>query len=200
DTGCVMLAADDRTVVSGRDRTRPGDRVTCPTAAYFLHGVTLHPVVKLHVDTVVPNATGKAFFRHLSPGGTAMPWDRNAANDTATLVLNPTTDHGTSGGGTASSGGTSTGGSDTSGGTSAGTTGSTGAASGGTSGSATSGTSGTAGTSGTSGDGSLASTGTGAAPLLAAMAGTACAAGAAVLLVVRSRRRGDRGTGGATGA
>ncbi|MCL2733144.1 MAG: hypothetical protein FWE15_24400, partial [Actinomycetia bacterium] len=59
DTGCVMLAADDRTVVSGRDRTRPGDRVTCPTAAYFLHGVTLHPVVKLRIDKVVPNATGK---------------------------------------------------------------------------------------------------------------------------------------------
>ncbi|WP_225848705.1 hypothetical protein [Streptomyces sp. HPF1205] len=198
DVGCFILAKDDKTVI-GNGKPRTGDRVVCKTSYVFFAGRTEHFSFTLHVDKVIPGATGKAYFRTDSPEGRPMPWDKNTANNSAAFVLNPAKGGGTSGGSSGSGGsgttggttaGTASGGSGTSAGGTAGGSATAGTTTGATTGSA-SGSSG--GTSGTSPDGSLAATGSGTAPLITALAGTACAAGAAVLLLARSRRRAHRG-------
>ncbi|MFH9754207.1 LAETG motif-containing sortase-dependent surface protein [Streptomyces griseus] len=135
----------------------------------------------LRIDKAVGRTTGEVSF-----GGPERPFDRNAANDTAQIVIDTGKGSDTSGssGSSGSTGGTggssSTGGSDTTGGTS------------GTGGSGSSG--GSAGTGGsTTGGatpqtgGNLAATGSDSTAPLAGMAAAAVAAGGGIVWAVRRR-------------
>ncbi|MDX5573706.1 LAETG motif-containing sortase-dependent surface protein [Streptomyces sp. ID01-9D] len=135
----------------------------------------------LRIDKAVGRTTGEVSF-----GGPERPFDRNAANDTAQIVIDTGKGSDTSGssGSSGATGGTggssSTGGSDTTGGTS------------GTGGSGSSG--GSAGTGGpTTGGatpqtgGNLAATGSDSTAPLAGMAAAAVAAGGGIVWAVRRR-------------
>ncbi|MER7885585.1 LAETG motif-containing sortase-dependent surface protein [Streptomyces fimicarius] len=135
----------------------------------------------LRIDKAVGRTTGEVSF-----GGPERPFDRNAANDTAQIVIDTGKGSDTSGssGSSGSTGGTggssSTGGSDTTGGTS------------GTGGSGSSG--GSAGTGGTTTGGAtpqtggnLAATGSDSTAPLAGMAAAAVAAGGGIVWAVRRR-------------
>ncbi|MEV7247077.1 LPXTG cell wall anchor domain-containing protein [Streptomyces cyaneofuscatus] len=151
----------------------------------------------LRIDKAVGRTTGRMSF-----GGAARPFDKNAANDTAEIVVDtpePPTD------GTESTGGTSsTGGSAGPTGSTDGGTGSTGGSTSGSSGSASSGSTGgsdtgTTGGSATSGSGStsggttpqtgggLAATGSDSTLPLAGAAGAALLAGGSIVWAVRRR-------------
>ncbi|MEU6046582.1 LAETG motif-containing sortase-dependent surface protein [Streptomyces griseus] len=135
----------------------------------------------LRIDKAVGRTTGEVSF-----GGSERPFDRNAANDTAQIVIDTGKGSDTSGssGSSGSTGGTggssSTGGSDTTGGTS------------GTGGSGSSG--GSAGTGGTTTGGAtpqtggnLAATGSDSTAPLAGMAAAAVVAGGGIVWAVRRR-------------
>ncbi|WP_137233554.1 LAETG motif-containing sortase-dependent surface protein [Streptomyces sp. BPSDS2] len=135
----------------------------------------------LRVDKAVGRTTGEVSF-----GGQERPFDRNAANDTAQIVIDTGKGSDTSGssGSSGSTGGTggssSTGGSDTTGGTS------------GTGGSGSSGSSAGTGGSTTGGatpqtGGNLAATGSDSTAPLAGMAAAAVAAGGGIVWAVRRR-------------
>ncbi|MET9093811.1 peptidase [Streptomyces cyaneofuscatus] len=152
----------------------------------------------LRIDKAVGRTTGKVSF-----GGAARPFDKNAANDTAEIVVDtpePPTDGTESTGGTTSTGGSGTpgtsGGSDagtdsTGGSTSGSTTGSTGGSdTGTTSGSTTSGSGSTSGgttPTTTQMGGGLAATGSDSALPLAGAAGAALLAGGGIVWAVRWR-------------
>ncbi|MFI1222129.1 MULTISPECIES: LAETG motif-containing sortase-dependent surface protein [unclassified Streptomyces] len=132
----------------------------------------------LRIDKAVGPTTGEVSF-----GGADRPFDRNAANDTAQIVLDTGKGSDTSG----SSG--STGGSSSTGGGS-GTTGSTGGTggSGASGGSADTGGSATGGvTPQTAGSGNLAATGSDSTVPLAGMAAAAVAAGGGIVWAMRRR-------------
>ncbi|MCX5414384.1 LPXTG cell wall anchor domain-containing protein [Streptomyces sp. NBC_00059] len=135
----------------------------------------------LRIDKAVEGATGKISF-----GGAARPFDTNAGNDTADIVVDAGT--GTTGGSSASgptAGGSSAGGSSSTGGT-AGSGGSTsgGSGSASTSGGATTGDSG----SSTAAGGDLAATGSGSTLPLVGAAAAAVIAGGGLFYAVRRRR------------
>ncbi|UPT44771.1 LAETG motif-containing sortase-dependent surface protein [Streptomyces sp. WAC00303] len=137
----------------------------------------------LRIDKAVGRTTGEVSF-----SGQERPFDRNAANDTAQIVIDTGKGSGTSGstGSTSTTGGTggssSTGGSGSTGSTS--TTGGTGA----TGGSADTGGSTTGGaTPQTTGGGNLAATGSDSTAPLAGMAAAAVAAGGGIIWAVRRR-------------
>ncbi|MYR97004.1 MULTISPECIES: LPXTG cell wall anchor domain-containing protein [unclassified Streptomyces] len=161
---------------------------TCGTSQSWVHpadGET-YPFV-LRIDKAVGRTTGKVSF-----SGQARPFDRNAANDTAEIVVE--TGEASSTGGTASTGGSGNGGSDSDGGTTAtgGTTsGSSGSTTGGdpaTTGSATTSAGGstTGGTTPQTG-GSLAATGSDSTLPLAGLAGAAVLAGGGLFHAMRRR-------------
>ncbi|MFB7227726.1 LAETG motif-containing sortase-dependent surface protein [Streptomyces fimicarius] len=135
----------------------------------------------LRIDKAVGRTTGEVSF-----SGQERPFDRNAANDTAQIVIDTGKGSDTSGssGSSGSTGGTggssSTGGSDTTGGTS------------GTGGSGSSGSSAGTGGSTTGGatpqtGGNLAATGSDSTAPLAGMAAAAVAAGGGIVWAVRRR-------------
>jgi len=139
----------------------------------------------LRIDKAVGRTTGKVSF-----GGKSRPFDKNAANDTAEIVVET---------GKASSGGTtSTGGSGSSGGSDGGT-GSTGGSASGSSGSTGGDDTGTTGSSTTSGSGSttggttpqtggdLAATGSDSTLPVAGAAGAALLAGGGLFYAMRRR-------------
>ncbi|WP_405469604.1 LAETG motif-containing sortase-dependent surface protein [Streptomyces anulatus] len=137
----------------------------------------------LRIDKAVGRTTGEVSF-----SGQERPFDRNAANDTAQIVIDTGKGSDTSGstgstGGTGGTGGSpSTGGSGSTGSTS--TTGGTGT----TGGSADTGGSTTGGaTPQTTGGGNLAATGSDSTAPLAGMAAAAVAAGGAIIWAVRRR-------------
>ncbi|MFI1931981.1 LAETG motif-containing sortase-dependent surface protein [Streptomyces sp. NPDC020330] len=140
----------------------------------------------LRIDKAVGRTTGEVSF-----SGQERPFDRNAANDTAQIVIDTGKAPGTSGssgstggtGGTGSTGGSSsTGGSGSTSGT--GGTGGTGT----TGGSADAGGSATGGaTPQTTGGGNLAATGSDSTVPLAGMAAAAVAAGGGIVWAVRRR-------------
>ncbi|MFJ6886031.1 peptidase [Streptomyces californicus] len=164
------------------------DKVTkthyrCGTSQSWVdvNGGETYPFV-LRVDKAVGRATGEVTFT-----GQERPFDRNAANDTAQIVIETGKAESASGstGSTGSTGGT--GGSSSTGGS--GSTGSTT-----TGGSGTTGTSGTTGSSSTGGaapqtgtGGSLAATGADTSLPLAGMAAAAVAAGGGIVWAVRRR-------------
>lgn len=153
----------------------------------------------LRIDKAVGRTTGRMSF-----GGAARPFDKNAANDTAEIVVDtpePPTDGTESTGGTSSTGGSAgstgstDGGTGSTGGSTAGSSGSASGSSGSTGGSDT----GTTGGSATSGSGStsggttpqtgggLAATGSDSTLPLAGAAGAALLAGGSIVWAVRRR-------------
>ncbi|MFJ1802899.1 LAETG motif-containing sortase-dependent surface protein [Streptomyces sp. NPDC088180] len=147
-----------------------------------VNGGESYPFV-LRVDKAVGRTTGEVSF-----SGQERPFDRNAANDTAQIVIDTGKGSDTSGS-TGSTGGTggssSTGGSGSTGSTSgSGTTGTTGT----TGGSADTGGSTTGGTTPqTTGGGNLAATGSDSTAPLAGMAAAAVVAGGGIIWAVRRR-------------
>ncbi|MFI1184989.1 peptidase [Streptomyces californicus] len=161
------------------------DKVTkthyrCGTSQSWVdvNGGEEYPFV-LRVDQAVGRTTGEVALT-----GQERPFDRNAANDTAQIVIETGKAEGASGS-TGSTGGTggssSTGGSDSGGSTTTGTTGTTGT-SGGTGSSSTGGAAPQTGTGG-----SLAATGADAGLPLVGMAAAAVAAGGGIVWAVRRR-------------
>ncbi|MFB8214382.1 LAETG motif-containing sortase-dependent surface protein [Streptomyces anulatus] len=144
-----------------------------------VNGGESYPFV-LRIDKAVGRTTGEISF-----SGQERPFDRNAANDTAQIVIDTGKGSDTSGstGGTGGTGGSSsTGGSGSTGSTS--TTGGTGT----TGGSADTGGSTTGGaTPQTTGGGNLAATGSDSTAPLAGMAAAAVAAGGGIVWAVRRR-------------
>ncbi|MFD8615972.1 LPXTG cell wall anchor domain-containing protein [Streptomyces sp. NPDC059513] len=147
-------------------------------------GGETYPFV-LRIDKAVGRTTGKVSF-----DGQARPFDRNAANDTAEIVVE--TGEASSTGGSGSTGGPDSGGSD--GGTS-----STGGSTAGSSGATTGGDTGTTGSATTSGGGataggvtprtggSLAATGSDSTLPMAVLAGAALLAGGGLFSATRRR-------------
>lgn len=135
-----------------------------------------YPIV-LRIDKAVGRTTGEVSF-----SGQERPFDRNAANDTARIVIDTGKESGTPGSTGGTGGSSSTGGSGSSGST--GGTGGTGA----TGGSADTGGSTTGGaTPQTTGGGNLAATGSDSTVPLAGMAAAAVAAGGGIIWAVRRR-------------
>lgn len=166
---------------------------SCGTSQSWVHpaGGETYPFV-LKIDKVVEGATGKISF-----GGKDRPFDTNADNDTAEIVVNAGT--GTTGGSSAggsSTGGSTTGGSSTEGSSSAGgTTTSGGSSSGGpdsaSGGSAsTSGGSTAGGTGPQSAGGNLAATGSDSTLPVVGAAAAALVAGGGIFYAVRRRAAG----------
>ncbi|MFJ5044905.1 LAETG motif-containing sortase-dependent surface protein [Streptomyces sp. NPDC088719] len=147
-----------------------------------VNGGESYPFV-LRIDKAVGRTTGEVSF-----SGQERPFDRNAANDTAQIVIDTGKGSDTSGstGSTGSTGGTGgTGGSSSTGGS--GSTGST-SGSGTTGGSADTGGSTTGGaTPQTTGGGNLAATGSDSTAPLAGMAAAAVVAGGGIIWAVRRR-------------
>ncbi|MFH9687660.1 LAETG motif-containing sortase-dependent surface protein [Streptomyces sp. NPDC021019] len=139
----------------------------------------------LRIDKAVGRTTGEVSF-----SGQERPFDRNAANDTAQIVIDTGKESDTSGstGGTGGTGGSSsTGGSGSTGSTStvggAGTTGTTGT----TGGSADTGGSTAGGATPQTAGGNLAATGSDSTAPLVGMAAAAVAAGGGIIWAVRRR-------------
>ncbi|MFD5199471.1 LAETG motif-containing sortase-dependent surface protein [Streptomyces sp. NPDC058375] len=136
----------------------------------------------LRIDKAVGRTTGEVSFT-----GQERPFDRNAANDTAQIVIDTGEESGTEGssGSSGSTGGT--GGSSSTGGSgSTGSTSSTGGTTGTSGGSADTGGSTTGGTTPQTG-GNLAATGSDSTAPLLGMAAAAVAAGGGILWAVRRR-------------
>ncbi|PSK69652.1 peptidase [Streptomyces sp. CS149] len=136
----------------------------------------------LRIDKAVGRTTGEVSFT-----GQERPFDRNAENDTAQIVIDTGEDEGTAGssGSNGSSGGT--GGSSSTGGSgSTGSTGSTGGTAGTSGGSADTGGSTTGGATPQTG-GNLAATGSDSTGPLIGMAAAALAAGGGIVWAVRRR-------------
>ncbi|MDT0491629.1 LPXTG cell wall anchor domain-containing protein [Streptomyces griseus] len=174
---------------------------TCGTSQSWVKpadGAT-YPFV-LRIDKAVGRTTGKVSF-----AGPARPFDKNAANDTAEIVVE--TGEPATTGGTASTGGSGTSGGSASSGGSTGSDGGTGSTGGSTSGS--SGSTATGGTTGsdstTSGSGSttggttpqtggnLAATGSDSTLPVAGAAGAAVLAGAGLFYAMRRRTAARKG-------
>ncbi|MDX3607719.1 LAETG motif-containing sortase-dependent surface protein [Streptomyces globisporus] len=142
-----------------------------------VNGGESYPFV-LRVDKAVGRTTGEVSFT-----GQERPFDRNAENDTAQIVIDTGKDEDTSGSSGGTGGSSSTGGSGTAGST--GTTGSTGST-GSSGGSAGTGGSTTGGATPQTG-GNLAATGSDSTGPLIGMAAAAVAAGGGILWAVRRR-------------
>ncbi|SCF95705.1 LPXTG-motif cell wall anchor domain-containing protein [Streptomyces sp. Ncost-T6T-2b] len=136
----------------------------------------------LRIDKAVGRTTGEVSFT-----GQERPFDRNAENDTAQIVIDTGEDEGTAGssGSNDSTGGTG-GTSSTGGSGSTGSTGSTGGTTGSSGGSADTGGSTTGGATPQTG-GNLAATGSDSTGPLIGMAAAAVAAGGGILWAVRRR-------------
>ncbi|MFJ2077008.1 LAETG motif-containing sortase-dependent surface protein [Streptomyces anulatus] len=137
----------------------------------------------LRIDKAVGRTTGEVSF-----SGQERPFDRNAENDTAQIVVDTGKDEGTAGSSGSNGSSDSTGGSSSTGGSgstgSTSTTGGTGT----TGGSADTGGSTTGGaTPQTTGGGNLAATGSDSTAPLAGMAAAAVAAGGGIIWAVRRR-------------
>jgi hypothetical protein len=59
-----------------------------PAASFAYPGDSFHFSVTLHVDAVVPRASGTVQLDYGNPPSTTIPYDPNPANNTAHLVLN----------------------------------------------------------------------------------------------------------------
>ncbi|GGS77987.1 LAETG motif-containing sortase-dependent surface protein [Streptomyces badius] len=146
-----------------------------------VNGGESYPFV-LRIDKAVGRTTGEVSFT-----GQERPFDRNAENDTAQIVIDTGKDEGTAGssgsnGSTGSTGGSSsTGGSDTTG-----STGSTGGTTGSSGGSSSTGGPTTGGATPQTG-GNLAATGSDSTGPLIGMAAAAVAAGGGIVWAVRRR-------------
>ncbi|MEU0128458.1 peptidase [Streptomyces sp. NPDC006289] len=175
------------TVVKAHDYCSPVTRThyTCGTSQSWVNETRGEKYTfVLRIDKAVEGATGKVSFT-----GAARPFDRNAANDTAEIVVNggSGTTGGSSAGGSSTggspAGGSSAGGSSTGGSSAAGSSSTSGGASSGgaTSGGSTSGGSGQGTT-----DGALAATGSDTLPVVG-LSAAALIAGGGLLHAFRKR-------------
>jgi LPXTG-motif cell wall-anchored protein len=163
-------------------------RYSCGTSQSWVHpaGGETYPFV-LKIDKVVEGATGKISF-----SGKDRPFDTNADNDTAEIVVNAGT--GTTGG--SSTGGSSAGGSSTEGSSSTGGTTTSGGSSSGGSDSASGGSASTSGGSTAGGTGpqpaggNLAATGSDSTLPVVGASAAALVAGAGIFFVARRRAAG----------
>ncbi|WP_299529350.1 hypothetical protein [uncultured Streptomyces sp.] len=176
---CTPIGSGGKTVA---EKDAEAYRCTTPYD-YVDENTTLSRAFELHIDTVVPNATGKVGFVRGEHRSGTLPFDPVPGNNTAAIVVNASGTGGTSGG-NASAG---EGGSGSEGATSGAT-----ASGGGSAGSTGGGTAAGASVSGGGTQPELAESGVGAGPLIAAAAGLLGTGGVALAVTGtpwRSRRR-----------
>ncbi|MFF3754180.1 hypothetical protein ACFYYH_27585 [Streptomyces sp. NPDC002018] len=201
---CLPLGPDDSTV-NKADKAARVSSYRCTTPYVYVDENSERPYpFRLRIDKVVKNATGTVTFVKGDHRWGTLPFDQNRANNTAEIVVNPSSGGAGTGGasaGGASAGGASAGGTDTGGTGTGGADGGSGTAGGGTqSGGAQGGTVQGTGTQGAgTEDGALADTGTGIGPLIGGTAAALLMAGGGFLISAQRQPRRvpvDRARGG----